>query len=136
VRFDYPSGIYRYSHVPVSTWPTGDVFARAHIRWLELQRSNSFILTLLDQLREGGKTRADIKPLAPESLVVSLVEGWRGEICHCAITDERGQLAAYKVIDPSFHNWIALGLAMRYESISDFPICNKSMNLSYCGHDL
>ena len=136
VRFDYPSGIYRYSHVPVSTWPTGDVFARAHIRWLELQRSHSFILTLLDQLREGGKTRADIKPLAPESLVVSLVEGWRGEICHCAITDERGQLAAYKVIDPSFHNWIALGLAMRYESISDFPICNKSMNLSYCGHDL
>ena len=73
---------------------------------------------------------------APNSLAVTLAEGWRGEICHVAMTDERGRLARYKVVDPSFHNWIGLAMAMRGQQISDFPLCNKSFNLSYCGHDL
>ena len=71
-----------------------------------------------------------------DSFAISLTEGWRGEICHCAITDADGELAAYKIKDPSFHNWMALALAVRGNEISDFPICNKSFNLSYCGHDL
>ena len=70
------------------------------------------------------------------SFTISLVEGWRGEICHCAITDEQGELMLYKVKDPSFHNWLALALSVRNNEISDFPICNKSFNLSYSGHDL
>ena len=74
--------------------------------------------------------------LAPDRFVVSLIEGWRGEICHVAITDERGRFAHYKVTDPSFHNWMGLALALRNQQISDFPLCNKSFNLSYCGHDL
>jgi len=73
---------------------------------------------------------------APSSFTISLVEGWRGEICHCAITHENGELAVYKIKDPSFHNWTALAMAVRNNEISDFPICNKSFNLSYCGHDL
>jgi Ni,Fe-hydrogenase III large subunit len=72
----------------------------------------------------------------PDSFALSLVEGWRGEICHCAITGAKGDLILYKVKDPSFHNWLALALAVRNNEISDFPICNKSFNLSYCGHDL
>jgi Ni,Fe-hydrogenase III large subunit len=67
---------------------------------------------------------------------VSLVEGWRGEICHVAITDNCGKFAHYKVVDPSFHNWIGLAMALRNQQISDFPLNNKSFNLSYCGHDL
>jgi Ni,Fe-hydrogenase III large subunit len=63
-------------------------------------------------------------------------EGWRGEIVHVAITDDHGGLRRYKVTDPSFHNWTALGLAMPGNQISDFPLCNKSFNLSYAGHDL
>ena len=74
--------------------------------------------------------------LQPNRFALSLVEGWRGEICHCAITDSNGQLALYKIKDPSFHNWDALEMAVRNNEISDFPICNKSFNLSYCGHDL
>jgi Ni,Fe-hydrogenase III large subunit len=74
--------------------------------------------------------------LRPDHLAVSLVEGWRGEICHVALTDEAGRFAAYKVVDPSFHNWTALALALREQQISDFPLCNKSFDLSYCGHDL
>ncbi|MDD2595749.1 MAG: NADH-quinone oxidoreductase subunit C [Bacteroidales bacterium] len=74
--------------------------------------------------------------VAPGMFAISLAEGWRGEICHCAITDSQGEIALYKIKDPSFHNWTALELAVRGNEISDFPICNKSFNLSYCGHDL
>jgi Ni,Fe-hydrogenase III large subunit len=72
----------------------------------------------------------------PHALVVALVEGWRGEIAHVVATDDKGKLAAYKVVDPSFHNWLGLAMAMRGGQISDFPLCNKSFNLSYAGHDL
>ena len=73
---------------------------------------------------------------APLHLAVALVEGWRGEVCHVGITDAAGAFAAYQIVDPSFHNWIGLALALREQQISDFPLCNKSFNLSYCGHDL
>ena len=53
-----------------------------------------------------------------------------------AVTDSDGKLAMYKVKDPSMHNWMALVLAVRSQEISDFPVCNKSFNLSYCGNDL
>jgi len=74
--------------------------------------------------------------LAADSLCVSLTEGWRGEVLHLALTDGQGRFARYKIVDPSFHNWFGVALAMRGEQISDFPLCNKSFNLSYCGHDL
>ncbi|HUX50364.1 MAG TPA: hydrogenase, partial [Spirochaetia bacterium] len=72
----------------------------------------------------------------PDTLVVSMGEGWRGEIIHSIITGRSGEIARYKITDPSFHNWTGLSLAMRGNAISDFPICNKSFNLSYCGVDL
>jgi len=53
-----------------------------------------------------------------------------------AVTDTDGRLAGYKIVDPSFHNWYGLAFAMRGNEISDFPLCNKSFNLSYAGHDL
>ncbi len=135
VRADHPSGIFRMSHIPVSVWNTGDVFARAFVRWLEIQRSCAFITEQLDGLPSGTVRRA-CGALAPNRICVSLVEGWRGEICHVAITDDAGRFAAYKIVDPSFHNWTGLAMAMRDQQISDFPICNKSFDLSYCGHDL
>ncbi|HYV67774.1 MAG TPA: hydrogenase, partial [Myxococcales bacterium] len=134
-RHEFPSGIYRFAQVPVSTWHTGDVFARAYVRWLELQRSAAFVREQLMMLPDGP-ARGTIGPLAPEAITVSLVEGWRGEICHVAMTDPRGCLARYKVVDPSFHNWMGLAIALRGQQISDFPLCNKSFNLSYCGQDL
>ncbi len=135
VRRDFPRGVYRHIPVRVATWPTGDVFARAQVRWLEAQESARLFDTQLAGLPEGPICE-DASALQPASVVVSLVEGWRGEICHVATTDERGHFARYKVVDPSFHNWPGLAFAMRQQSISDFPLCNKSFNLSYCGHDL
>lgn len=134
-RYDFPSGIFRFAQIPVSTWGTGDVFGRAYVRWLELQRSLAFMLGQLEML-PAGEIMAVAKASAAKSLVVSLVEGWRGEICHVAITDGLGGFSRYKIVDPSFHNWMGLAIAMRNQQISDFPLCNKSFNLSYCGHDL
>jgi Ni,Fe-hydrogenase III large subunit len=148
VRRDFPSGIYRYVQIPVSTCHTGDVFARAFVRWLEVQRSGEFLrqqLKMLPPLNtplpsgergRGEGVKAAVGRLRPGALVVSLVEGWRGEICHVALTDGAGRFERYKVVDPSFHNWFALMLALRDQQISDFPLCNKSCNLSYCGFDL
>ena len=105
------------------------------MRGMEIQRSGDFLLRQLKSLPQG-KEIVPIGPLRPETLVVSLVEGWRGAICHVALTDALGRFAHYKVVDPSFHNWFGLALALRGQEISDFPLCNKSFNLSYCGHDL
>jgi Ni,Fe-hydrogenase III large subunit len=135
VRQDFPSGIYRFAQIPVSTWATGDVFARAFVRWLEIQRSAAFLRSQLTELPDGP-VRMNAGTLKPDHFVVSLVEGWRGAICHVALTDTQGRFARYKIVDPSFHNWYGLALALRDQQISDFPLCNKSFNLSYCGHDL
>lgn len=135
VRRDLPWGIYCFQQIPVSTFRDGNVYARAFVRWLEIQRSGAFVRNLLRTLPEGP-IRAPLPPPAPRQWAVSLVEGWRGEICHLARTNPHGRLAFYKIVDPSFHNWFGLAMALREQQISDFPLCNKSFNLSYCGHDL
>lgn len=135
VRNHHPYGIYRFAHIPLATWDSGDVFARAYLRWLEMQRSLAFIGEQLRSLPEDAVT-ARVGPPAGNRIAVSMVEGWRGEICHVAMTDEQGRFSRYKVVDPSFHNWFGLACALRNQPISDFPLCNKSFNLSYCGHDL
>ena len=135
VRRDFPYGIYRFAHIPVSTWHTGDVFARVHVRWLEVQRSLAFLAEQIEAM-PGGPVIAPAGPPAADQATVTLIEGWRGEVCHVAITGHDGRFAACKVVDPSFRNWFGLAMALRNQQISDFPLCNKSFNLSYCGHDL
>jgi len=134
VRFDHPAGWHRFAQMPVSTWPDGDVFARARVRWLEIRRAGRF---LGEQLAPpGGRNDDAVGKPGPDTLAVALVEGWRGEICHVALTDGGGKFRRYKIVDPSFHNWPGVALALRRQAISDFPICNKSFGLSYCGFDL
>jgi len=114
----------------------GDAYSRTQMRREEIRQSLTMISKMLDALPETFNNEHQILNPLPNSFAISLVEGWRGEICHCAITNEHGELELYKVKDPSFHNWMALSLAVRKNEISDFPICNKSFNLSYCGFDL
>jgi len=134
VRREFPYGMYRFAQVHTCTWTTGDCFARAYVRWLEIKASLDFIRQQLLELPEGPVS-CDLPPIRGGMLAVSMVEGWRGEICHVAATDSKGRFEFYKVVDPSFHNWFGLALALRGQQISDFPLCNKSFNLSYCGHD-
>ena len=135
IRNDQPSGIFRFVHLPVSSYDAGDVFARAFVRWLEIRQSIAFIREQLAAV-PAGQFRMPLGSLSPDSVAITLNEGWRGEVCHVAITDQQGRFARYKIVDPSFHNWTALAYVLRDQEISDFPLCNKSFNLSYCGHDL
>ena len=136
VRTQFPSGIYRFAQIPVSSYHTGSVFARAYVRWMEIQRSIAFIFDQLKALPDGP-VRAEIGALAPNRAVVSLTEGWRGEICHTALTDARGEICALQNCGPVVPQLDGTGAGdARNQQISDFPLCNKSFNLSYCGHDL
>jgi Ni,Fe-hydrogenase III large subunit len=136
-RHEFACGAYKGRSFQVGTHPDGNVHSRAWVRWLEIQSSAQLIPSLLDD-PAYGEDAAGVQRcvLRPEAAVVSMVEGWRGEICHVALTDSAGKFALYKIVDPSFHNWMGLALALRNQQISDFPLCNKSFNLSYCGHDL
>ncbi|MBQ2321312.1 MAG: NADH-quinone oxidoreductase subunit C [Bacteroidales bacterium] len=116
---------------------SGDVYARARVRYEEVLQSLANIRSLIAQKHEITETpKGDYLKLRPGKTVVSLVEGWRGVLCHVAQTSQEGQISTYKVVDPSVHNWMGLAMAVRGNGISDFPICNKSFDLSYCGHDL
>lgn len=138
-RMTHPFQFYRNYLVPQVTLETGDVLARGMLRNLEVRESVKIIRGLIEIWNKKNK---DIKKpvysfkLKPYSIGISIIEGWRGEICHMAITDKSGNIEHYKVKDPSMHNWMALALAVRNQEISDFPICNKSFDLSYCGNDL
>jgi Ni,Fe-hydrogenase III large subunit len=134
-RQDHPGGIFRFVQIPVANADSGDVFARAYVRWLEVQRSLMFLKDQLHAL-PAGETCSPVAKIRPRQLAIALVEAWRGELCHVALTDEAGRFERYKIVDPSFHNWSALAYALRNGQISDFPICNKSFSLSYCGFDL
>lgn len=135
VRVDHPAGWHRSAPGSTVVWAGGDVFSRARVRSLEIERSGEFLREQLATKVEDG-LRVELKSSAPDTLAVAMVEGWRGEVCHVAVTDAEGRFRRYKIIDPSFHNWTGLALSLRGTAISDFPICNKSFNLSYCGFDL
>jgi Ni,Fe-hydrogenase III large subunit len=134
-RLHHPLGAYRQAFDHVIIEEEGDVYARANIRRREIYDSLAWVRRTLKRL-PAGELRRDLPALAPDSLAVALVEGWRGEVVHVALTDGLGRFARYKIVDPSFRNWSALALALRGEQISDFPLCNKSFNLSYGGFDL
>ncbi len=137
-RHDFPlPGIPVLETVPHE--PVGDVFARAVIRRQEIAASDRRIMDLLGLIREdlpAAPSVWQVPVLQPDRIAAAVTEGWRGELWQVAVTDANGKFRRFKIVDPSFHNWAGLAMALRGEEISHFPICNKSFNLSYCGHDL
>ena len=109
--------------------------ARAEIRVDEARES----VTLIRQAAEtmpGGAVRAPLGPLPAWESAFGLVEGWRGAILHWVRAAEASHLDRVKVKDPSFVNWRPLTFALLKNIVPDFPLCNKSFNLSYSGNDL
>jgi Ni,Fe-hydrogenase III large subunit len=141
VRNSHPFAFFKQLKYQPVLLDSGDVYARARLRDLEVRASIAYIRDLLQALPSVAQYPADKrmlfdKRMQPDAFVLSLTEGWRGEVCHAAVTDGSGELLHYKIKDPSLHNWMALALALRENEISDFPINNKSFDLSYCGNDL
>lgn len=120
----------------IMTTGGGDVHSRFYIRYVEIKKSKKVIENLLNKL--GGEINNERQSinLAPDSFVTSITEAWRGELVHSVVTNEQGNIQTYKIKDPSFNNWFGLAIANRNGQISNFPVCNKSFDLSYCGFDL
>ncbi len=112
----------------------GDVLSRARVRRLEIDEAHEKINALLDGKDETGKASSSSAKPEAVTVVRSTVNAWRGPLVHAALA-QRGKIIDYRIVDPSVHNWQGLAWALRGEQISNFPICNKSFNLSYCGTD-
>ena len=142
VRHAFPTEFYPHMdisplEIPPQTEPySGDVFARAKIRADEIIESLKMINSLTAQSIKTPCVAHEPVQLSPSSFVVTVNEAWRGEVSHAILTDSKGRIVRYKIKDPSFHNWNGLAMALRNTGISDFPLNNKSFNLSYCGFDL
>ena len=136
VRRCFPTEQYGKLNIPENAESTGDVWARAKVRVDEVMQSIEIIESLLTNPVETEVVDVSENRMLPDSFVVTLNEAWRGELSHCILTDASGGILRYKVKDPSFHNWNGLSMSLRNTGISDFPLNNKSYNLSYCGFDL
>jgi Ni,Fe-hydrogenase III large subunit len=115
----------------------GDVNARVWIRVREIEQS----LSLIDQLLEGlpaGPIGNSPMPLSQDqpSEGIALVEGFRGDILVWVRTEDNGTVARCHLRDPSWFQWPVLEAAVEGNIVADFPLCNKSFNCSYSGHDL
>ena len=114
----------------------GDVMARALVRRVEINEAHAKIARILDgEIPSGGDAASVDFFNGGFAVAAATVPAWRGPLVHAAAFSPDGEMLRYKIVDPSAHNWPGLAWALRGEQISNFPICNKSFNLSYCGTD-
>jgi len=136
VRRDRPFAAYDEVPVKVALYRYGDVRARLRVRMDEIHESIRLIREILANIPHGPvAAAADHRP-QPGQWALSAVEGWRGEILYFVMTGEKGFIHRCKVRDPSFVNWPAIQWAVVGNILPDFPLINKSFNLSYAGNDL
>jgi len=134
-RRDAPFAPYDALAVRVPVYETGDVWARTMVRIDEARESARLIAAILDSL-PAGDVVAPLGDLRAGTHATVVVEAWRGPIWYWVLADGPASLARIKVVDPSFRNWPALEYAVLKNIVPDFPLCNKSFNLSYSGADL
>jgi Ni,Fe-hydrogenase III large subunit len=139
-RTQLPGRLYETHPLQMLTENSGDCWARMNLRMREAEVSVQWLLEVLTQPKLDLSSRFEMSTatlkLRSNALCVSVVEGTRGPVLQVLETDAQGALLHYKVQDPSMPNWFGLAMAVRENAISDFPICNKSFDLSYCGNDL
>ncbi|WP_162595767.1 hydrogenase large subunit [Variovorax sp. PBL-E5] len=138
MRVSLPGRLYTGHPVALLTEETGDCWARLLLRMREIDESLRWLTRVLEtpDLDLMAITPVPVGPLWPDTLCVSVREGFRGPVVQTLETGTDGHLIHYKVQDPSLLNWFGVALALRDNEISDFPLCNKSFDLSYCGNDL
>ena len=138
-RFNFPDEWNEKLNLKQKTLTgVGDVNSRFKIRYKEIKQSISMIKKMFNLLNEYKNEPIQVSKneMNKNSLAISVVESWRGEVVNVALTNDNGKFSRFKIKDASFNNWYGLALAVRNNGVSDFPLCNKSFNLSYCGNDL
>jgi Ni,Fe-hydrogenase III large subunit/Ni,Fe-hydrogenase III component G len=134
LRRDFPHDFYDQVQFSVPVFTEGDVQRRMVVRREELLQSFGIIRQVLEKL-PAGPIQTKIYEVPSDRVALGFVEGWRGEIFHWIHTAPGNRLARCKVKDPSLQNWPALSEAIMGNIIPDFPVVNKSFNLSYSGTD-
>ncbi len=137
-RVDFPYAAYDKYPFDIPTETSCDVYARYMVRAREVATSFDILnRALADLPAVRGEIVADaLPPLKKNAYAIGMVEGWRGDIVYVVSTDQEGAISRVDVRDPSFLNWTALGHAGRGNMVPDFPLINKSFNLSYSGNDV
>ncbi len=135
-RVQYPYAAYQSLKFDISLALTGDVEARFSVRVQEVYSSINLILQALEALPKDSIAKTAPVTLPKDSLAVSVVEGWRGDVVFVVATDAQGEITRVEVRDPSLLNWPCVGYAGRGNMVPDFPLINKSFSLSYTGGDL
>jgi Ni,Fe-hydrogenase III large subunit/Ni,Fe-hydrogenase III component G len=134
LRRDFPHAAYDKASFTVPVFQAGDVLHRMQVRIEEVRQSLSIIEQLGTSMPEGP-VQITVPPLPEGAMALGYVEGWRGEIFHWIRSAGNNRLARCKVKDPSLQNWPALSEAILGNIVPDFPVVNKSFNLSYSGTD-
>jgi Ni,Fe-hydrogenase III large subunit/Ni,Fe-hydrogenase III component G len=130
-----PYNQYDRLELGVPVMISGDVHARVWVRVQEIRESIRIIRWILENLPEGGIT-STVTPTGADKAGFAAVEGWRGEIIYWLQSGPKGEVNRCMVRDPSSVNWLGLEQAIQGNIVPDFPLCNKSFNQSYSGHDL
>jgi Ni,Fe-hydrogenase III large subunit len=135
LRCDHDWPPYDRLGVKMATHRNGDVAARVTVRFEETFESLRLIRTICTDL-PGGPTRAGLQPQVAPSIGAGWVEGWRGEVLVALEIGADGRIGRCHCHDPSWQNWPVVEHAVIGNIVADFPLINKSFNLSYSGHDL
>jgi Ni,Fe-hydrogenase III large subunit/Ni,Fe-hydrogenase III component G len=135
LRCDVPTAPYDTLAVRMATATGGDVAARVAVRFDEVAESLRLVTAILDGMPPGDVC-APLADVAPHRLGVGLVEGWRGPVMIALTSGPDGTIRRCHPADPSWQNWPVLEHAIIDNIVPDFPLINKSFNLTYSGHDL
>ncbi len=135
LRCDLPIAPYDALEVRRATHASGDVAARVAVRFDELAESLRLIDVILDALPQG-EIRAPLPPFPEYRIALGCVESWRGPVIVALESGPEGTIRRCHPQDPSWRNWPVLEHAVIGNIVPDFPLINKSFNLSYSGHDL
>jgi Ni,Fe-hydrogenase III large subunit/Ni,Fe-hydrogenase III component G len=137
-RVNFPYAAYKELEVcQIATEKNGDVHARFGVRIKEVRQSIEIIREALLKMPEGEINAAKQgNKFKKNSVAISVVEGWRGEIVYAVMTDAAGNISRVVPNDPSFINWEMVESAGPGNIVADFPLINKGFNMSYSGNDL
>ena len=135
LRVDLPCSPYDALNVAIARDSRGDVAARVAVRFDEITESLRLIRAIVEQMPAGDSRVAFAEPAAPR-FGVGWVEGWRGEVLVALETDASSTVRRCHCHDPSWQNWPLIEHAVIGNIVPDFPLINKSFNLSYSGQDL
>lgn len=134
LRRDFPHASYDGVKFTVPLFHEGDVLRRLLVRAEEVRQSLLIIEQVIAKMPEGP-LRVNVPPPQAGAVALGYTEGWRGEILHWIRATGDGRIARCKIKDPSLQNWPALSEAILGNIVPDFPVINKSFNLSYSGTD-